>query len=327
MESKLPLLAAAAVAPVAWGSGYYVADTFLPPDRPLFSAAVRALPFGLVLLGLRRRLPHGVWWWRSAVLGVVNIAAFFVLVFVAAYRLPGGLAATLTATAPFAVALLAWWLAGERPRGAALAGATLGMAGVALLVLRAGFAVDAVGVAASLGAVLLFSLGSVLVKRWTPPVDLLTFTSWQLVAGGLVLLPVALVVEGAPPDLDGAAVGGYLWIGVVGTVVAYAVWFRGMRRLPAVAVSLVGLLNPVTGTVIGVAVAGEAFGPAQALGTLLVLGGIAAGQWRGRAPRPDEGHGGELPAGAAAAAAPPVRPQRTGVPVAAPPPTVGTWAS
>jgi probable blue pigment (indigoidine) exporter len=271
-------LGLAAIAPVAWGSGYYVTETFLPPDRPLFGAMVRALPFGLLLLAFRPQLPSGVWWWRSLLLGTLNIGAFFALIFVAAYRLPGGMAATLTATAPLMIMLVAWPVVGERPRAASLLGAGVGAVGVALLVLRAGFAVDPIGVAASFGAVAMSSLGFVLVKRWRPPVDLLTFTAWQLVAGGLVLLPVALLVEGAPPPLDLAAVGGFLYLGLAGTVVAYVVWFRGLRLLPAAAVSLVGLLNPVAGIVVGVALAGEAFGGAQALGLLLVLTGIVAGQ-------------------------------------------------
>jgi probable blue pigment (indigoidine) exporter len=271
-------LGLAALAPIAWGSGYYVTETFLPPDRPLFGAMVRALPFGLLLLAFRPQLPKGIWWWRALVLGVLNIGAFFVLIFIAAYRLPGGTAATLTATAPIMVMLVAWGLIGERPRAASLVGAAVGAAGVALLVLRADFVVDPIGVAASFGAVALSSVGFVLVKRWQPPVDLLTFTAWQLVAGGLVLLPIALVVEGAPPTLSAGAVGGFLYLGIAGTLVAYVVWFRGLRRLPAGAVSLVGLLNPVSGTVIGVVLAGESFGGSQALGLLMVLAGILAGQ-------------------------------------------------
>jgi probable blue pigment (indigoidine) exporter len=278
METSWRTLSLAALAPIAWGSGYYVTEAFLPPDRPLFGATVRALPFGLLLLALRPGLPRGIWWWRALVLGTLNIGAFFALIFVAAYRLPGGMAATLTATAPIMVMLIAWGLIRERPRAASLAGAAVGVAGVALLVLRSGVTVDPIGIAASFGAVAMSSAGFVLVKRWKPPVDLLTFTAWQLVAGGLVLLPIALVVEGAPPPLDLRAVGGFLYLGLVGTVLAYVVWFRGLRRLPAGAVSLVGLLNPVSGTVTGVVLAGETFGAVQALGLLMVLGGILAGQ-------------------------------------------------
>ena len=278
VETNWRTLVLTALAPVAWGSGYYVTETFLPPDRPLFGAMVRALPFGLLLLAFRPRLPHGVWWWRALVLGTLNVGAFFVLIFVAAYRLPGGLAATLTATAPVMMMLFAWGLVREKPAVASLVGAAIGFAGVALLVLRGGTTVDPIGVAASFGAVAMSSLGYILVKRWRPPVELSTFTAWQLVAGGLVLLPIALLVEGAPPAIDARAVGGFLYLGLVATVLANLMWFRGLRRLPAAAVSLVGLLNPVAGTLIGIALAGEAFGLTQGVGMLLVLGGILLGQ-------------------------------------------------
>ncbi|GMA87406.1 hypothetical protein GCM10025868_26560 [Angustibacter aerolatus] len=139
---------------------------------------LRALPVGLLLLAARRRLPHGEWWWRSTVLGGLNFSVFFVLVFVAAQRLPGGLAATLTATAPFVMMVLARLLVGERPAPLSVGAAVVGVLGVGLLVLRGG-AVDPLGVAASAGAVLVSSLGFVLVKRWSPPTDLLTSTSWQ----------------------------------------------------------------------------------------------------------------------------------------------------
>ena len=79
-----------ALAPIAWGSSYYVTAHFLPPDRPLFGAAVRALPVGLAMLAFARRLPSGDWWWRAGVLGILNIGAFFPLIFLAGYHLPGG---------------------------------------------------------------------------------------------------------------------------------------------------------------------------------------------------------------------------------------------
>lgn len=278
MEDKTLTPLVPAIAPLAWGSTYFVTDTFLPPDRPLFSATVRALPVGLLLFAVRRQLPHGSWWWRAAVLGTLNIGGFFALLFVAAYRLPGGLAATFTATSPLVVMVLAWALVAERPAALSLLGGAVGVGGVSLLVLRAEVVVDPVGVLAAAGAVISSAVGFVLIKRWRTPVDLLTLTSWQLVAGGLVLLPLAVLVEGAPPALGTRAVGGYLYLGLVGTALAYVVWFRGLRRMPAGAVALVGLLNPVVGTGLGVAFAGEAFGPVQLAGVTLVLAGVLAGQ-------------------------------------------------
>jgi probable blue pigment (indigoidine) exporter len=290
MEGNRLTLLLTAVAPVAWGSTYFVTGQFLPADRPLFGATVRALPVGLVLLAFSRTLPKGVWWGRALVLGTLNIGAFFVLVYVAASRLPGGLAATLTATAPILMMLLAWLLIRERPRPVSLASAVVGLGGVALLVLRAGFVVDPLGVAASLAAVSMASLGFVLVKRWKSSVSLTTMAAWQLVGGGLLLLPVALLVEGAPPHLDRAAWAGFAYIGLVSTGLAYVVWFRGLRRLEAGAVAMIGLLNPVAGVVLGVLFAHESFGGVQLLGLALVLVGVLAAQpalqdrFRSRAP-------------------------------------------
>jgi len=275
-QARLALVTA--VAPVAWGSTYLVTETLLPPDRPLFAAVVRALPIGLLLLAVRRQLPPRGWWWRALVLGTLNIGMFFPLIFLAAYHLPGGLAATLQATAPMVTMALAWPGLRERPGWARVGAALVGAVGVALLVLRSPGHVDAVGLTAAFGSVLVSALGYVLVKRWPAPVDNLTLVSWQLVVGGLLLVPVALVVEGAPPALDLPAVGGFLWLGLVGTGLAYYCWFLGLRSMPAGVVSLIGLVNPVVGTLLGVVLAGELFGWAQALGMVLVLGGVLAGQ-------------------------------------------------
>lgn len=273
-------IAITAVAPLVWGTTYLVTEQLLPPDRPLFAALMRALPAGLLLLAVTRTLPRGEWWWKAALLGACNIGLFFPLIFLAAYHLPGGLAATVQAASPLAVMAIAWVLLRERPGSVRVAAALVGLGGVSLLVLRSPDGVTALGLAGAFGSVLVSALGFVLVKRWPAPVPLLTMVSWQLVAGGLVLLPVALLVEGAPPAIDLPAAAGFVWIGAVGTVLAYTCWFYGLSHMPAGAVSLVGLLNPVTGTALGVVVVGEAFGWVQALGMLLVLGGVLAGQRR-----------------------------------------------
>ena len=274
-----------AVAPVAWGSTYLVTEQFLPPDRPLFAASARALPVGLVLLAIRHRLPRGEWWWKAIVLGVLNIAMFFPLIFLAAYHLPGGLASTLQATSPLAVMAVAWLLIGERTGVVRVAAAAVGLVGVGLLVVRNPGGVDAAGLAGAFGSVLVGALGFVLVKRWEAPVDMLTLVSWQLVVGGLVLVPVALLVEGPPPTVDLPAALGLGWVAVVATGLAYVCWFRGLRLMSAGAVSLIGLVNPVVGTLLGVVFAHEAFGALQAFGMVLVLGGVVVGQRAGNTSR------------------------------------------
>lgn len=284
LQNRLGILLLTAVAPAAWGTTYIVTELFLPPDRPLFSALVRALPVGLVMLAWRRRLPPRGWWWKAIVLGMLNIGLFFPLIFVSAYGLPGGLASTIQATSPLAVMAVAWLVIAERPTVLRLVGAVAGLAGVALLVLRTPEGVTGLGLAGAFGSVAISAVGFVLIKRWHPPVDMLTLVSWQLVVGGLFLLPVALLVEGAPPPIDLPAALGLAWIAVVGTGLAYFCWFTGLRAMPAGGTALVGLVNPVVGTVLGVAFAHEVFGPAQALGVLLVLGGVVIGQQVRRPP-------------------------------------------
>ena len=272
------LLASTAVAPAVWGTTYLVTTELLPDDRPLLAAVARALPAGLLLLAVTRRLPRGVWWWRALVLGALNIGGFFALLFVAAHRLPGGVAATLGAVQPLLVVVLAAGLLGEAvTRRRVLAGA-LGAGGVALLVLRAEALLDPVGVAAALGGAVAMALGVVLTGRWGRPVPLLALTAWQLTAGGLLLLPLALAVEGPPPALDAPAVIGYGYLTTVGTALAYALWFRGITTLPVASTAFLGLLSPVVATAAGWAVLGQDLTGAQLLGAAVVLAAVLTAQ-------------------------------------------------
>lgn len=278
MEATTRWALVTAIAPVAWGSNYFVTHQFLPADFPLYGAAIRALPAGLLLLLVRRTLPHGSWWWKSLVLGTLNVGAFFALIYVAAQLLPTSVAATIMATSPVVMMLLAWSALADRPRVAQLAGAGIGIAGVGIMVLDGGASVNLGGVLASVAAMTMSSLGYVLAKKWSRDLDVFSLTSWQLVAGGLVLLPFAVAVEGTPPALDAPALLGFAYVTVVATAVAFAAWFTGLRHLSAGTVGLVGLLNPITGVLLGAIVAGESLGTPQLLGIVLVFLGILLGQ-------------------------------------------------
>ena len=153
----------------------------------------------------------------------------------------------------------------------------MGLVGVAIMLGFGGGPVDFWGVAVSLGAMVASSFGYILTAKWGSDVPALTMSSWQLVGGSLLLIPVAILVEGPPPVLTPSSALGFAYLTVIATAVAYVAWFTGLRRLPAGVVGVVGLLNPVTGVVLGVAIAGEAFGITQGIGLALVLGGIALG--------------------------------------------------
>lgn len=251
--SRPALITLTALAPVSWGTTYAVTTEFLPPDRPLFTALVRALPAGLLLLALARVLPRGAWWWKAAVLGALNIGAFFPLLFLSAYRLPGGLAAVVGSAGPLFVAGLSALLLGQRPSARTLVTGAVAAFGVSLVVLRAAGALDTLGLLAAVASTASMSTGTVLTQRWGRPegVGPLALTGWQLTAGGLLIAPLAFLIEGAPPALDGRAVGGYLYLAVANTAVAYWLWFRGIGRMTATQVTFLGPLSPLTAAVVG----------------------------------------------------------------------------
>lgn len=283
MEAKWRWVLICAIAPVSWGATYFVTRHFLPDGAPLWSAALRALPAGVILLAVARRLPSGSWLWKSLVLGLLNFGAFFVLVYLAAQLLPTSVAASVMALAPVALSMLAIPLLRQRSTAYMLIGAVLGVVGVGLLVGLGASRIDPLGVAISLMALLLSSLGAILATKWRDDLPLVATTSWQLVAGGLMLLVAAIVVEGAPPAITSTNVLAYGAISLVATAIAFLCWFAGLRHLPAGTVGIIGLLNPVTGVLLGVLLAAESLASSQWWGLALVAAALVLGRSRHRA--------------------------------------------
>ena len=267
-----------ALAPIFWGTTYAVATEFLPPNHPLLVASMRSLPIGILLIIGLRKLPKGDWWWRIFVLGGLNIGVFQALLFVAAYRLPGGVAATAGAIQPLLVGLFAWKILNEKPSSLSIIAAIFGFVGVGLLVLSSAARLDPIGIATALGGAAAMGLGTVLVKRWKPSVSLIVFTAWQLTVGGLILLPIALITEGSFTEVTRINLWGFIYLGLIGTGLAYGLWFRGIRKLSASSVSYLGLLSPVVATLIGYVFLKETFTPVQLTGIAIVLIAVLMGQ-------------------------------------------------
>lgn len=285
VTNRTALTAVTAVAPAVWGTTYVVTTELLAPGHPLFAALVRALPAGVLALLLSRTLPRGAWWWKTAVLGALNIGLFFPLLFLAAERLPGRVAATLGATQPIIVALLAVVLLPERLSLRRLVWGVVGVLGVGLVVLGPAAAFDPVGIVAGLAGAAVMGTGVVLTARWGRPegVGAISFAGWQLTVGGLILSVPALLIEGVPSRIDAPAVAGYLWLGLLGGLLAYTLWFNGLRTLPVTATALLGLLSPLVAAALGVLVAGETLSAPQLVGFVLALAALGAGQTAPRA--------------------------------------------
>lgn len=274
-----------ALAPAIWGSTYLVTTEYLPDGYPVTLAMLRALPAGLLLLLIVRRLPGRNWWAKILILGALNFSIFWVLLFVAAYRLPGGVAATVGAIQPLFVIFVAYVFLRAPILGLSVFAAVAGMGGVALLVLTPGASLDIVGVAAGIGGAVSMAAGTVLSRKWQPPVSLLTFTAWQLTAGGLLLLPLALWIEPPLPALSAENIAGLVYLGLIGAALTYVLWFRGVSRMEPSAVSTLAFLSPVTALILGWWVLEQQLSPLQITGVVTVLASVWFGQIATRHPR------------------------------------------
>lgn len=274
MHNKRFMLATAALAPIAWGTTYIVTTGLLPTGRPLLAGALRALPIGLLLVLAIRELPPKDWWWRLVVLGILNIGLAFAMIFISAYRLPGGVAATLGAFQPMIAACLGWILLGERHGRKFFAAATVGVVGVGMLVLKSEVRLDLLGVVAAVGATVSVALGLTLMKLWGRPMPLMGFTAWQLVFGGTFLSIATLLFEGIPPQMSLRNLAGIAYLALIGTGLAYAVYFRAMEHASPAIVSTLNLLSPVTAALLGYLVLGQSLSAIQLLGGSMVIASV-----------------------------------------------------
>lgn len=284
-RSRWQDIALTALAPIIWGSTYIVTSELLPPNRPFTAALIRVLPAGLLLVLAMRRLPAQQHWLRLLILSALNIGAFQALLFVAAYRLPGGLAAVLGAVQPLMVMALAWWADGKSPARSTLAAAVAGVLGMALLLISPQTVFEPIGIAAAfLGAACMAS-GVWLTRRWQLELPVMALTGWQLLLGGLMLAPLAWWLDAPLPPLSILQWLAYAYLCLAGALLAYALWFRGIARLPTVAVASLGLLSPLTAVVLGWALLGQSMGGMALAGLVVVLVSVLAVQWTAAPPR------------------------------------------
>lgn len=274
----LPPVPAAALAAILWGFTYIITTTMLPPN-PMFIAAVRALGGALPLLLIAREVPPRAWWGRIFVLGTLNSAVFFALLFVAAIRLPGGMAATFQALGPLFMVLLAWPMLGKVPSAAKLAVVAMGAVGVAMVVLKGGAALDMVGVAAALGAALSVALGSALLAKWGRPGSVLGLTGWQMAVAGVELAIVAALRGDVPATLTATNVVGLVIIALFITALAFVLWFGAVQAAGPSVVAPMMLLTPLTAFALDALFRGFLPSPVQALGVVIVIASLLLGQF------------------------------------------------
>ncbi|MDB5601749.1 MAG: pecM [Xanthobacteraceae bacterium] len=263
----------AASACILWGFSYIVATTMLP-HNPWFIGAVRAAGGALPLLLIARELPPVRFWPKLIVLGTLNTGLFFGLVFIAALRLPGGVAAVFQALGPLFSIMLVWPLLWHRPTGMKILSLAVGIVGVAFVVLKGGTALDMTGVLAALGSAFSVALGGVLVQRWGQPMSLTGFTAWQLVVAGIELALATAFFGDMPGTITSINVLGLAIMALALTSLPFFLWFKGIHGEGAASVAPFFLLIPIVAFALDAIVKGVVPSPLQALGVVLVIAGL-----------------------------------------------------
>lgn len=261
------------LAPILWGSTYAITSLLIPINKPIFVALMRGLPIGLILLIYYRQFPKGIWLLKSIILGTLNIGGFFLFLFISVYRLPGGIASILGSVQPIFTIFFSWLLLKETPTKNSLIAVLMTITGVSLLLLKTNAAIDPIGIMSALAGAIFMSLGVVLTKYWDKPsgINNMTFTSWQLFFGSLILIPITFLVEGGIPSLNITNILGLFILGVFNTGLGYYLWFRGISKLSPTKVSFLGPVNPLTAFLLGFIFLKQTINFIQILGVLIII--------------------------------------------------------
>ena len=273
------LILLTAIAPALWGTTYIVTTELLPADRPFIAAFLRLLPAGIILVLISRHLPQRDEWFRIIILSILNFAIFHVLLFVAAYRLPGGLAAVVGAIQPLMMMFLIWFVDSRKPARLALTASITGVFGMAALLLSPNSTWDLIGILAATVGAMLMTCGVFLAGRWRTNMPLLAFTGWQLLIAGVMLAPLAWLIDPPLLTLTSKNILGYGYLSLFGTTLAYVLWFNGIAKLSPVALSSLGLLSPISAVIIGWLILGQSITGIALLGLIAVLGSVMTVQW------------------------------------------------
>jgi drug/metabolite transporter (DMT)-like permease len=279
------LLAGFLLLTAIWGTTWAAIRIGLAGVPPFTGVAVRFAIAGALLLALAPafevRLGRGrhepALWLAN---GLLSFCISYSIVYWSEQYIPSGLAAVLFATYPLFVGALAHFLLpGERLRPIAVGGMLLGFAGVAVifsddLALLGG---ERVRYAALVMLVSPFAsaLASVLVKRWGSGVPPLSLAAVPMLMTGVVMGVVAVAVErGRPIVLDAASVGAVLYLAILGSAVAFTVYYWLLARMPATRLALMSYLIPIVAVAVGALLFDEPLRPRLLAGSALVLAGV-----------------------------------------------------
>jgi O-acetylserine/cysteine efflux transporter len=275
---------------LAWGSTFAAVKVGLAAAPPVLFAGLRSLVGGAVM-ALPAALRHGGPRIRGnarvyILLTALNVIGFFGLQTLAILELPSGLAAVLIYLQPVITGVLAAPLLGEGLGATKVAGMLLAFAGIVVVSSSAirGH-VSATGVVYATCSALLWSLGTIAFKRSQGRLDPWWAVALPFLAGGAVLTVAGLVTERVAVQWSGQFVAALAYSGLVGTALAWALWFALVGSGEASRASTYIFFVPLVSLVIGVLFLGEQIGLSLLAGSALVVGGVSLVNRRSRRPR------------------------------------------
>ena len=268
---------------LVWGSTYLAIRVMVETVPPLLGAGVRFLVAGVVMvaaLSFRGPVRPTRAQLLSALLVGILLPGANAVVSVAEQEVPSGLAALLIASVPLWVVLLRR-ASGERVSGAGVGAVLVGFAGVALLIRPGEQSGDAtvLGLAAVVGAALMWASGSFASPRLRLPSDPLVSTGWQMLLGGLVCLVVGLAV-GEAPEVDPAefstrSIVALLYLVAVGSWFAFTAYAWLLQNAPIAKVATYAYVNPVVAILLGWLILDEVVTPTTIVGAAVIVVSVA----------------------------------------------------
>ncbi len=260
-----------------WASAFVPSKVGVVGTSPLWFLVVRFAVSGLLAVAVARafgaRMPRGRGEWTAAVVyGLLGNAVYLGCTYAALRHIGSGIGAIVASTNPLALALLAPWLLREPLTPVKLAGLLFGFGGVvAIMIVRAGTgSADPGDVALAFAGVLGSVASTIVFKRWCGDLDLRAVNAVQLLAAGIVLLPLALAFEGVPhARWSWELVASFWYVVLVMSLGASLLWFWLLAHGEASRVSAYYFLTPVFGLAFAALLLHEPVGVRD-------LGGLAA---------------------------------------------------
>lgn len=250
---------------LTWGINWPVIKIgltgFSPWSFRLVGFTVGALTLMAVvkLAGRSLAVPRGMTWVHLFMSSVLNVVAFGVFSTFAMLTTSTGRVAVVSYSFPVWACLLAWLVLGEKLRGGAALGLALCVCGLVVLVYPVIDSAALIGLSLSLASAMTWAVGTIYLKLFKIPGDVLANTAWQVAIAAAVLLVCTLAFQGMPTfePIPTQALIAVIFNGLVGSAISYFLWYHIVGHLPAATASLGSLASPAIGVVSSALILGE----------------------------------------------------------------------